>query len=77
MTIQPRRAVLLAGFGARVCQLRVERGLTLADLGRLAGMPPEALDAIEDGDLEADMLGVFAIAAALGVPAAELFIDDA
>lgn len=75
MIPEAQRTALLVAFGARVCELRVERGLILADVARGAGMPVEDLDRIEDGDLETDALGVYAIARALGVPAPALFTD--
>jgi predicted transcriptional regulator/DNA-binding XRE family transcriptional regulator len=59
-------------FGQRLRHLRRARGLTLAQLGERVGRAPSALSLLENGRREPRLSLVESLAAALGVPAAEL-----
>jgi transcriptional regulator with XRE-family HTH domain len=60
-------------LGARVRELRRERGLTLKGLGRLAGLSHPFLSQVERGLARPSLISVQRIADALGVPVAELW----
>ena len=62
----------LAMFGQRLRHARRARGLTLADLGAKVGRTPSVLSLIENGKREPRLSLVEQLAAALGVPVAEL-----
>ena len=59
-------------FAQKVIELREERGLTVAELADSAKVPPDHLEAIENGE-EQPMLEVMAkLAGALGVSVGDL-----
>jgi XRE family transcriptional regulator, fatty acid utilization regulator len=62
----------LAMFGQRLKHARRAKGLTLADLGARVGRTPSVLSLIENGKREPRLSLVEQLAAALGVPVAEL-----
>src|SRR6185312_11364035 len=62
----------LAMFGQRLKHARRSRGLTLAELGAQVGRTPSVLSLIENGKREPRLSLVEQLAAALGVPVAEL-----
>ena len=59
-------------FGQRLRHARRAKGLTLADLGAKVGRTPSVLSLIENGKREPRLSLVEQLAAALGVPVAEL-----
>ena len=59
-------------FGQRLKHARRAQGLTLADLGTRVGRTPSVLSLIENGKREPRLSLVEQLAAALGVPVAEL-----
>lgn len=67
-------AVLVA-FGRRVRQLRQAGHRTAADVAALTGWTVDHLAAVEAGTVEADLAGVFLLAAALDVAPRDLFAD--
>jgi predicted transcriptional regulator/transcriptional regulator with XRE-family HTH domain len=62
----------LTMFGQRLRHARRARGLTLADLGAQVGRTPSVLSLIENGRREPRLTLVEQLAAALGVPVADL-----
>jgi transcriptional regulator with XRE-family HTH domain len=60
-------------IGARVRELRRQRGLTLKGLGRLAGLSHPFLSQVERGQARPSVASVERIAAALEVPVARLW----
>jgi XRE family transcriptional regulator, fatty acid utilization regulator len=62
----------LAMFGQRLKHARRAKGLTLADLGARVGRTPSVLSLIENGKREPRLSLVEQLAAALGIPVAEL-----
>jgi len=66
------RSVDTAMFGQRLRHARRTRGLTLAELGERVGRTPSVLSLIENGKREPRLSLVEQLAAALGVPVAEL-----
>jgi DNA-binding XRE family transcriptional regulator len=60
-------------FGSRVRELRVERSLTQAELGTLAGLKPATLISIENGRHVPTLDTIHELAAALGIQPAALF----
>ena len=72
-----RSTAILHAFGARVSSLRLQAGLSTAELAQRAHLSTEVLDAIEAGQLKNVITDdVFQLAAALGVQPADLFTDD-
>jgi XRE family transcriptional regulator, fatty acid utilization regulator len=61
-------------FGQRLRHARRAKGLTLAELGERVGRAPSVLSLIENGRREPKLSLIEALAAALGVPAAELLL---
>jgi predicted transcriptional regulator/DNA-binding XRE family transcriptional regulator len=62
----------LAMFGQRLKHARRAKGLTLAELGEKVGRTPSVLSLIENGKREPRLSLVEQLAAALGIPVAEL-----
>lgn len=60
-------------FGERVRSLRLERGLSQERLAELAGVHRTYLSSLELGQRNIGLDNILALAAALGVPPAELF----
>jgi predicted transcriptional regulator/DNA-binding XRE family transcriptional regulator len=67
----------LVTMGRRVRHLRQARGMTLNQLGTAVGRAPSQLSMIENGRREPRLTLLHAIAAALGVPVAELLAAQA
>lgn len=57
-----------AEVGARVRELRVERGLSLSALARSAGLGKATLSALESGQRNPTLATLFALTTALGLP---------
>jgi transcriptional regulator with XRE-family HTH domain len=68
---------LVVRVGARIRALRTERGLSLRDLGKVAGVHSFHVMAVELGQLAATTKTLQAIAGALGVTPADLLNVDA
>lgn len=71
---QPRGDIEL---GARIRSLRVRRGLSLEELGRVLGMTRQGVGKWELGKAPVSSLNVRALSQALNVPIAELYGDGA
>lgn len=69
----PERNQHLIEFGSRIRDLREARRLSKEQLAHAAGLHRTVVGFIERGDREVGISKVWALAAALGVPAAELF----
>lgn len=67
---------LIKGVGQRIRKLRTERDLSLREFGKLAGVHPFHVMAIELGQLAANTKTLRAIAAALEVTPADLLNHD-
>jgi DNA-binding XRE family transcriptional regulator len=63
---------LIAQVGRRIRALRNERGITLREFGKLAGLHPFHVMAVELGQVSANLHTIRAIAKALGVTPADL-----
>ncbi|UWZ37979.1 helix-turn-helix transcriptional regulator [Dactylosporangium roseum] len=63
-------------FGRRVRNLRQARGLSQEELAELAGVHRTYMSSLERGQRNVGLDNILAIAAALGVPAADLFAED-
>lgn len=71
--MSPRRADDVAKrFGANLKVVRVQRGLTQADLAHLARLDQTAISRIELGAREPRLSTVISLAKALDVPGSEL-----
>ena len=64
---------LRAAFGKRVRELRKARGFSQEELAHRAGMHYTYVGGIERGERTPALINIGALAAALGVPLAELF----
>lgn len=64
---------VLAAFGARVRELRVEKGLSQEDLADAAGIHRTYVGGVERGERNLSLLNIVRIANALEVPVSELF----
>jgi transcriptional regulator with XRE-family HTH domain len=62
--------------GGNVARLRKERELKQEPFSEAAGITQSYLSQIENGHVNLTLLGINDLAAALGVPAAELFRED-
>ena len=67
---------LLIGFGLRLKNLRLERGLSQEQLGMIAELDRTYISGIERGVRNVSLTNIFRIAQALNVPASELFHSD-
>jgi transcriptional regulator with XRE-family HTH domain len=72
--IRDRHAELLS-LGNAIRRRRQARGMTLDDLSQAAGISRVMLVAIEHGRRNPGIRSIFELAAALGVPAAELVAE--
>ncbi|WP_431918127.1 helix-turn-helix domain-containing protein [Micromonospora wenchangensis] len=63
-------------FGQRVRDLRQARRLSQEDLAELAGVHRTYVSSLERGQRNVGLDNILAIAAALGVPASELFTEE-
>jgi putative transcriptional regulator len=76
--LTPRLVDQRRRFGVRVRQVREQRGLTQERLGELAGVDRKTVNRIETGVHSILLDRLFALADALKIPPAELFLwDDA
>ena len=69
----PKRDPNLINFGHRVRELRESRHLSQEQLAHQSGLHRTVVGFIERGDREVGISKIWPLAAALGVPAAELF----
>jgi len=72
----PRRkksTAILVAFGENMRALRVAKGMSLLDLGRVSGLAKGHLSSIEHGRTSATVDTCVRIAAGLGVAVAEMF----
>ncbi len=67
---------LLVAVGRRISRLRKERGITLSELAKIAGISKSTLSAIESGDANPTISTLWAIADALNVPFGELLPEE-
>lgn len=67
------KKVLSKRVGARITQLRKERGMTQADLGAGVSKDKEAITRIEKGNVTITIYTAALIAQALGISLSELF----
>jgi transcriptional regulator with XRE-family HTH domain len=67
---------LVVRVGMRIRKLRMEQGMSLRDFGKLAGVHPFHVMAIELGQLAANTKTLRAIATALGVAPLDLLNHD-
>jgi transcriptional regulator with XRE-family HTH domain len=63
-------------FGHRVRDLRQARGLSQEELAESAGVHRTYVSSLERGQRNVGLDNILAIAAALGVPASDLFIGE-
>jgi transcriptional regulator with XRE-family HTH domain len=66
------QTAILRAFGDRVRAMRIEKGMSQADVAHAAGLHPTYVSDIESGRRNASALSIYAIAAALGVAASDL-----
>jgi transcriptional regulator with XRE-family HTH domain len=69
-------AAVKAALGRRIRQLRHARALTQEELAEWAGIHPTYLAGIERGERNPALENLYAIASALGVKLAELFMFE-
>ena len=69
-----RRTSILARFGARIRELRRERGWTQAELAEITGRHRTYIAGIERGERNISLIVAEDIAQAFGVPVHDLFI---
>lgn len=62
----------LVNFGRKLTEVREERGMSVLELASTSGLSLPFVAGMEDGSLEATLLHVSKLAAALGVDAADL-----
>ena len=67
---------LVVRVGMRIRKLRIEQGMSLRDFGKVAGVHPFHVMAIELGQLAANTKTLRAIAKALGVAPLDLLNHD-
>ena len=76
LVIEQRREqqrLISSGIGARVSQLRRNRGLRVADLAAAVGVSPSLISQIERGRSAPSVATLFMLAKALAVPVDDLF----
>jgi transcriptional regulator with XRE-family HTH domain len=66
------QSAALRAFGDRVRAVRIEKGMSQADVAHAAGLHPTYVSGIESGRRNASVLSLYAIAVALGVAPSEL-----
>lgn len=65
-------AASLRAVGAELRRVRRRSGLSLRDLGKLAGLTPGFLSLVERGECSLSLTSLFALSKALDIPAADL-----
>ena len=60
-------------FGERVRELRKQKGLSQESLALACGLDRTYIGGVERGERNISLINIYKIAAALGVPAKELF----
>ena len=75
MTRGDNRRDIPLRFGARVRSLRQARGLTQEALAEVAGLHRNYVGSLERGERNVSIENVHALAKALGVPDADLFVN--
>jgi len=70
-----RRSELLRGLGARISEVRRERGLTQEALAEAAGVDPQTVQRAETGRVSLSVPRLQVLADALGIKMADLFLD--
>lgn len=68
---------VLKMFGDRVREIRLQKGLSQEGLARLAKIDRTYIGGIERGERNPGIKNVYRIAAALGIPASDLFREGA
>lgn len=63
---------LLVRFGATVRATRVQAGMSQEELGERAGLHRTYVGAVERGERNVSIINIYALAKALGLPAAGL-----
>jgi transcriptional regulator with XRE-family HTH domain len=61
-------------FGQRIRKLRLKRGMTIAELSKLAHIHPSYTADVERGERNLSLLNILKLAAALGVHPSKLFV---
>ena len=72
----PRRYARAARCGERIRVLRDRQKMTLEELAKRTGFTPANLSKVENGRINTPVETLAKIADALGVPLAQVFIDD-
>ena len=67
-----RQEDALRKLGRRLSELRVEKGLSIADLASLTALEPNDINKMEAGQLDIPLTTIFALARALDTTPAEL-----
>ena len=68
-----REEAIKAAFGQRVRELRTKKGLSQEALALVCELDRTYIGGVERGERNISLLNIYKIAAALGVPAKELF----
>lgn len=68
-----REEAIKAAFGQRVRELRTKKGLSQEALALVCDLDRTYIGGVERGERNISLLNIYKIAAALGVPAKELF----
>jgi len=76
VNVVDKKDSLLIAVGRRISRLRKERGITLSELAKIAGISKSTLSAIESGDANPTISTLWAIADALNVPFGELLPEE-
>ncbi|MDD5272274.1 MAG: helix-turn-helix transcriptional regulator [Methylovulum sp.] len=70
---KPNENQLQKNFGARVRELRKQKGLSQESLALICDLDRTYIGSVERGERNVSLLNIHKIAVALGVPAKELF----
>ncbi|MGQ4513175.1 helix-turn-helix domain-containing protein [Streptomyces sp. DW26H14] len=73
---RPANASLAARVGARIRALRAERGMSLSELARTAGLGKATLSALENGTRNPTLETLYALATRLDAPLAALIAEE-
>jgi len=69
------RDPVLTAFGMAVRSARLERGISQEELAHLASIDRSYVSSVERGEQNIAIINISRIASALGIAAAELFLD--